>query len=155
MGSTQVPGPCACTSVRRVARVLARTYDAALAGTGLNITQFAVMRAVLRHPHEPLSRVSDDLEMDRTSLYRALDLLQRRHWVVLDRGVDRRARSASITDAGVKKLQEVDAVWAVAQRRVVGRFGVPEWKNFVAELRRLSDCARIDAVHPPSPGARS
>lgn len=155
MSPTTVPVPCACTSVRRVGRVLARAYDAALSGTGLNITQFAVMRAILRHPHEPLSRLSDDLAMDRTTLYRALDLLRRHHWVVLDRGVDRRSLSASITPAGLETLQKVDPVWAVAQTRIVERFGIAEWQNFVAELKRLADCARMDAANPSSPGAGS
>lgn len=153
MSSMTVPLPCACTSVRRVARVLGRAYDAALAGTGLNATQLAVMRAVLRHPREPLSRVSDDLAMDRTSLYRALALLRRRQWVVLDRGVNGRSRSASITAAGRRTLQRADPGWAVAQTGIVERFGSAEWKTFVAELQRLADCARMDAGSPPSPGA--
>lgn len=155
MDPAAVPRPCACTSVRRVARVLARAYDAALSGTGLNITQLAVLRTILRHPHEPLSRVSDDLAMDRTSLYRALDLLRRRHWIVMDRGVDGRSRSASITPAGLKAMQKADPAWADAQTRIVERFGVPEWKTFVTELQRLADCARMDFISPSSPGAGS
>ena len=51
------------------ARLLARTYDRAFAGSGMNVTQFAVMRAVERRENEPLSRVADDLAMERTSLY--------------------------------------------------------------------------------------
>lgn len=152
MDSTTVPRPCACTSVRRVARVLARAYDAALSGTGLNITQLAVMRTVLRHPNEPLSRVSNDLAMDRTSLYRALDLLRKRRWVTLDRGVNWRSRSASITAEGLKILQKADVEWALAQTRIVERFGVAEWKTFVGELQRLADCARMDAASPSSTG---
>ena len=153
MSTTTAPLPCACTSVRRVARVLGRAYDAALAGTGLNATQLAVMRAVLRHPREPLSRVSDDLAMDRTSLYRALDLLRRRRWVVVDRGVNGRSRSASITAAGLRTLQKADPGWAVAQTGIVERFGLAEWKAFVAELQRLADCARMETVNPFSTGA--
>ncbi len=151
MGSETVPRPCACTSVRRVARVLARAYDAALSETGLNITQLAVLRTVLRHPNEPLSHVSEDLAMDRTSLYRALDLLRRRHWVTLDRGVDGRSRRASITAAGLRTLEKADPAWAAAQTRIVERFGVVEWKTFVGELQRLAECARIDAVGPSAP----
>jgi len=36
----------------------------------MNVTQFAVMRAVARHENDPLSRVADDLAMERTSLAR-------------------------------------------------------------------------------------
>ena len=68
MMTGNIPKPCACAIVRRTARLLARTYDGALAGSGMNVTQFAVMRAVERHGNEPLSRVADDLAMERTSL---------------------------------------------------------------------------------------
>jgi hypothetical protein len=49
MTSNATANPCACASVRRAARILARTFDTALMGSGLNITQLAVMRAVQRH----------------------------------------------------------------------------------------------------------
>jgi DNA-binding phage protein len=70
--STRVPRPCACTTVRRVSRVLARAFDAALKPSGLNVTQLAVLRAVQRRRGEPLMHVARDLCMDRTSLYRAV-----------------------------------------------------------------------------------
>ena len=54
----------------------------ALAASGMNVTQFAVMRAVERHENEPLSRVADDLAMERTSPYRAL-ALERNNWIKL------------------------------------------------------------------------
>ena len=138
----ELPRSCACTTVRRSARVLARTYDAALAGSGLNITQFAVMRAVQRHPEEPLSRVAEDLAMDRTSLYRALAALARHHWVSIDDGPDGRARSASITPAGHAALLRAEAPWAGTQLALIERFGATKWQSLQAELRRLTLCAQ-------------
>jgi DNA-binding MarR family transcriptional regulator len=140
--SSEVPTPCACTSVRKAARVLARAYDAAMAGSGLNITQLAVMRAVRRHPREPLTRVAEDLAMDRTSLYRALAALARQHWVSLDNGPDGRTRTAAITARGEAALQSADPGWAQTQRRLVQRFGLDEWRRLTAELRRLAQCAQ-------------
>ena len=66
-----------CGAVREpfvgAARRLARTYDGALAGSGMNVTQFAVMRALERYMRmNPLSRVADDLAMERTSLVSGL-----------------------------------------------------------------------------------
>jgi DNA-binding MarR family transcriptional regulator len=124
-----------------VARVLARAYDSALSGSELNITQLAVMRAVLRHPNEPLSRVAGDLELDRTSLYRALALLRKNHWIALDPGSDERSRRASVTAEGRKVLARADLSWAAAQTVIVERFGAARWPSFVAELGRLAECA--------------
>lgn len=136
-----VPRPCACTAVRRTARVLARTYDAALAGSGLNITQLAVLRALLRHPGEPLTRVAEALAMERTSLYRALAAMQKQHWVLLRDGPDGRTRTATLTRAGEAVLARADPGWSGTQRALIDRFGAGAWQNFVAELNRLAACA--------------
>lgn len=141
MNTDTQPRSCACNSVRKAARVLARAYDSALAGSGLNITQLAVMRAVQRHPHEPLTRVAEDLAMDRTSLYRALAALAKQHWVTLNGGPDGRTRTAAITPQGEAALGRADPGWQSTQRELVRRFGAAEWQSFTAELRRLAQCA--------------
>ena len=142
MSTETQPRPCVCNSVRTAARVLARAYDSALAGSGLNITQLAVMRAVQRHPHEPLTRVAEDLAMDRTSLYRALAALARQRWVILHGGPNGRTRTASITPQGEAALGRSDPGWQSTQRELVRRFGAAEWQTLTAELRRLAQCAR-------------
>jgi DNA-binding MarR family transcriptional regulator len=144
-----IPRPCACTSVRKTSRILARTYDAALTDSGMNITQFAVMRALLRHEDEPLSRVAEDLDMDRTSLYRALDALEKQKWVKLSDGADNRSRSASITKKGDAVLAKASSGWASTQQAIVDRFGRTEWQRFVAELGRLVECANAVAGKNP------
>jgi DNA-binding MarR family transcriptional regulator len=127
--------------VRKAARVLARTFDSGLANSGLNITQLAVLRAVLRHPHEPLSRVAEDLAMERTSLYRALAAMEKQHWVTMRDGPDGRTRTAVLTRAGESVLSRADPGWVSTQRALIDRFGAAQWQNLVAELRRLADCA--------------
>jgi DNA-binding MarR family transcriptional regulator len=151
MKKNVVPRPCVCTSIRKAARVLARTYDAALAPAGMNVTQMAVMRAVLRHPHEPLARVAEDLAMDRTSLYRAIEALKKRRWVTLRDGSDDRSRSASITRSGELALSQANPGWGKTQNGIVDRFGRTEWEVFVRELQRLIDCTSgIDASESKS-----
>jgi len=151
MKTDSIPRPCVCTSIRKAARVLARTYDGALAPSGMNVTQLAVMRALLRHPHEPLARVAEDLAMDRTSLYRAIEALRKQRWVTLSDGHDSRSRSASITRSGALALKRADPGWASAQSGIVDRFGHKEWQTFTSELQRLVDCASSSpTVHSTS-----
>ena len=149
MKTDGIPRPCVCTSIRKAARVLARTYDGALAPAGMNVTQLAVMRALLRHPHEPLARVAEDLAMDRTTLYRAIDALRKQHWVRLSEGNDNRSRSASVSRSGALALKRADPGWASTQSSIVDRFGHKEWQTFTSELQRLVDCAS------PSPTVHS
>lgn len=141
MKTDGIPRPCVCTSIRKAARVLARTYDGALAPSGMNVTQLAVMRALLRHPREPLARVAEDLAMDRTSLYRAIESLRKQRWVRLSDGKDNRSRSASVSRSGALALKRADPGWASTQGGIVGRFGHREWQAFTSELQRLVDCA--------------
>jgi DNA-binding MarR family transcriptional regulator len=145
MKTDSIPQPCACTSLKRVGRILARTYDASLAAAGMNITQLAVLRAVLRHPNEPLTRIAQDLAMDRTSLYRALAAMQKRNWVRLIDGSDARVRTASISKKGRAAMTRADAGWSTTQGAVIERFGRSQWQTLVAELARLADCASAAA----------
>jgi DNA-binding MarR family transcriptional regulator len=139
--STTVPRPCACTTVRRVSRVLARAYDAALEPSGLNVTQLAVLRAVQRHTSEPLMRVAEDLCMDRTSLYRAVGPMQRDGWLTISPGSDARARAAQFTPKGLRVLEAADPAWGRMQTAIVERFGRDKWPALVAQLERLAECA--------------
>ena len=63
-----VPVPCACTSIKKLSRVLGRVYDAALGASPMNVTQLAVLRCIGRRTGEPLIHVAEELEMDRSSL---------------------------------------------------------------------------------------
>jgi DNA-binding MarR family transcriptional regulator len=120
--------------------VLARAYDEGLAGSGINITQLAVMRCIGRRQGEPLSRVAEELEMDRTSLYRAMAPMLRDGWLSFSAGVDARSRSATITRKGNEVLRKADAGWDQMQNRLLKGFGKSEWKALVGELNRLAQC---------------
>src|SRR5262249_2942551 len=137
-----VPRPCACTTVRRASRVLARAFDAALEPAGLNVTQLAVLRAIQRHPEEPLTRVAEDLCMDRTSLYRAVTTMQREGWLKVTLGADARSRTAGFTANGLRVLGAADRPWGRLQTEIIERFGRDRWAALVAELERLVACAR-------------
>ncbi len=136
--------PCFCTTVKKLSRVLARRYDDALADSGINVTQLAVMRCISRRRGEPLVRVADELEMDRTSLYRALAPMIRDGWLELADGADARSRSATITPKGAQVLAKAGKDWDRIQDHLIGRFGKTKWIALVAELNRLAECA--DAV---------
>ena len=146
MSMRPVPRPCTCTTVRRASRVLARAFDASLEPAGMGVTQLAVLRAIQRHEGEALSRVAEDLRMDRTSFYRALAPMRRDGWIALAKGPTGRTRSASVTPKGRRALEAVDPAWARTQRAIVEKFGRDAWASLAAELERLSACAEGVAV---------
>jgi DNA-binding MarR family transcriptional regulator len=140
--TTSVPRPCACTTVRRASRILARAFDEVLEPAGLNVTQLAVLRAVQRHTGEPLTRVAEDLRMDRTSLYRAVAPMRRDGWVKIAAWADARARTVQFTNKGLRVLEAADAPWGRMQTEIIERFGRDKWAALVSELERLSACAQ-------------
>jgi len=144
MTSAAVPTPCACTSIKKLSRVLGRVYDAALAGSPMNVTQLAVLRCIARRKGEPLMHVADELEMDRSSLYRALNPMVRQRWIEIAVGIDERSRKAVITRKGHQLLQKAGEQWEKVQSRVVGRFGRGEWAAFVSNVEKLRACAEAN-----------
>jgi DNA-binding MarR family transcriptional regulator len=141
--SSNKPGstPCACTTVKKVSRLLGRVYDAALVDAGLNITQLGVLRCISRRAGEPLVRVAEELEMDRTSLYRAINPMIRDGWIVFADGVNARTKSAKVTKKGLQVLASADIGWSDVQSQLIRRFGRVEYAALISELHRLADCA--------------
>lgn len=122
--------------------MLARTYDQALVGSGMNVTQLAVIRCIARRAGEPLSRVAEELEMDRTSLYRAIAPMVRDRWLEVTPGTDARSRSAKITRKGSAVLDRAGVGWERTQKALVDAFGGDAWKVLAGEMMRLAECAQ-------------
>ena len=107
----------------------------------MNVTQLAVLRCIARRKGEPLLHVAEELEMDRSSLYRALNPMVREKWVVITSGMDARSSTAVITRKGQVLLKKAGMQWEKVQTRVVESFGRREWATFVANIERLRVCA--------------
>ena len=107
----------------------------------MNVTQLAVLRAIERHPGESLSRVAEDLVMDRTTLYRALAVLEKCGWVKQGDGTDARSRRAFITRKGQEALSKAHPAWASTQVALIEKFGASRWQRFVRDMALLADCA--------------
>lgn len=133
---------CADSAVRKLSRVLGRFYDEELASSGLNITQLAVLRSIVRHQGEPLVRVAEEMEMDRTTLYRAIAPMIREGWIVSAEGSDARSKTAEITPKGRRLLSSANKNWDKVQRRVIDQFGKTKYVALLGELDRLAECAR-------------
>jgi DNA-binding MarR family transcriptional regulator len=128
--------PCACTTLRKASRAVARLYEGHLAGAGLSATQFAILRALERRGTTNLRPLADELVMDRTSLYRAIAPLERIGLLATEADVnDARARRASLTEAGRTRIAEALPLWRAAQRTFIEGFGADDYAGFIGELR--------------------
>ncbi len=129
--------------------MLTRAYDAKIAPEEINITQLAVLRCIERRKDEPLSRIAEEMEMDRTSLYRAIKPMVREGWLVSVDGKNNRSK-VEVSSKGHAVLKQAKRRWNKSQHEVIGSFGQRAYDNLLSELYRLADCAaRAQAkAHP-------
>lgn len=132
---------CACFSVRKAARAITRAFDAALAPSGLEATQFSVLSAIAVPRRFSMGELADWLGLDRTTLSRNMRPLVRSGYVVVEHGADQRRRLVCLTPAGRRKLRAAFALWRVAQRRVIAAFGRRRFGKLLdglADLRAIA-----------------
>ena len=127
---------CACTALRKASRAVTRLYDEAMADTGMSVIQFSILCHLGQHGPLPLMELADLLVMERTTLYRALNPLRRRNWVLLSDGTAR-AKSASLAAGGTKALAAATGAWEAAQEGLLERLGLEEWMRLESSLTAI------------------
>jgi DNA-binding MarR family transcriptional regulator len=110
--------PCACNNLRRAARAITAVYDSALAPVGLRNSQFGVLRRLQRRGPLDVTQLAAEFELDRSTMGRNLDPLERRGLISLKIGDDQRQRVARLTSAGVAAIKSALPRWRAAQARV-------------------------------------
>jgi len=125
---------CTCFAVRSAARHVTQLYDQLLAPTGLRVTQFSVLAKLKRTGPLAINALADHMVMDRTTLGRAVQPLERAGLIRIEPAPsDRRAKELHLTKAGEKRLQAGLKAWSRAQARFDAAFGAKR----AAELRTL------------------
>lgn len=125
---------CSCANLRKAARAVTQSFDAALAPAGLKATQFTVLATVERLGEAPMTHLAEALVMDRTTLTRNLKPLERAGWLRLSEGEDRRVRRIALTRAGRALLNRARPLWQAAQGRVVEGLGEDRWSGLIDGL---------------------
>ena len=125
---------CNCLALRQAARHVTQFYDHFLAATGLRTTQFSILAKLRRLGPMTISALAADLVMDRTTLGRNLQPLEREGLVAVVQGrADRRSREIRLTDAGAERLRTAVEGWVKAQAGFEAVFGAQR----SSELREI------------------
>lgn len=132
---------CYCTQARRVARQMTEAYDAALAPSGLKVTQFSVLRMVGRIDPPTIGALAEATGLDRSTLGRNLKVLQKDGWIILDPGEDERTRVVGLTKAGRLALETALPLWEAAQARMEAVLPVAVQQAFAVGSRALDQLA--------------
>lgn len=136
---TTVPQPCVCTVVRKAARSLKRRYEDAVSASGVSITQFAILRAIERGGEVELSRLADELVMERTSLYRTLGPLIKNGAVVVAPGNKGRTKTVRLSVEGESLIERALPLWSRVQSNVVDQIGSERWQSLAQTLLEIPE----------------
>jgi DNA-binding MarR family transcriptional regulator len=128
---------CACFNLRKVTRAVTQLYDEMLRPAGLRVTQFSLLVAVRLAGPVGVTRLAELTVMDRTTLTRNLELLQRQGLIEVTAGADRRSRIVTLTAQGNAAIAQALPFWKKAQSHVVNSLGQERWAGMLTELGEL------------------
>ena len=139
---------CNCLAVRQAARHVTQFYDQFLVSAGLRTTQFSILAKLQRLGPMTISALAADLVMDRTTLGRNLQPLEREGLVAVVKGrTDRRSREIRLTDTGAERLRTAVEGWVKAQAGFEAVFGEQRSSELRALLHEVST-SELEGARP-------
>ncbi|WP_248919057.1 MarR family winged helix-turn-helix transcriptional regulator [Pseudomonas entomophila] len=129
---------CICTHLRRAARGVSRRYDEALAGFGINVAQFSLLRHLQRLDRPSITSLAEAMGLERSTLGRNLRVLEADGLVQLAEGDDQRNRVVLLSEAGRARLEAACPAWEQAQAQLVEQLGEGQREVLVRMLEHLA-----------------
>lgn len=138
---------CFAEQLRSANRAITRFYTAQLGDSEIGIAQLSLLIRLYYFGEATITRLARNLETDRTTLVRTVQLLARDGQVEVVAGTaDRRERRVRLTDRGHAALAVALPRWQQAQAALRARLGDRQWDQIFSALRLL---ATLD--DPPAP----
>ncbi len=137
--SSSSPFDCNCFAIRQAARYVSQLYERHMAEAGLTAVQFTLVAAIGRKPGVQMAELAESMVMDRTTLVRALQPLQRDGIVeVAQESAGSRAVGLRLTASGKDMLVRAVAAWRAAQDEFEQKFGEKRAKALRKSLFELT-----------------
>jgi DNA-binding MarR family transcriptional regulator len=133
---------CACYKVRKAARAVTKLYEDVLRPSGLRATQFSLLMTTRVLGPVTVVKLAQVTVIDRTTLTRNLQILEKRGLINIKTGEDRREREVSITAAGLTALATAIPFWEEAQNRVRQCLGEEKMCNLLEDLSEMIALAK-------------
>ncbi len=127
---------CSCNMMRKSARKITQFYENNLREAGIKPTQFSILATLANTGPIQLTQLADRLVLERTSLTRNLNVLERNTWIDIQPGEeDLRQRIVSLTRNGYKQLDCAIPYWQKAQKAIAKDMG----QETITRLRTMLD----------------
>lgn len=128
---------CVCFNIRKVARAVTQFYDGILRPSGIQGTQFNLIAVISAFESSTISRLSEFLVMDRTTLARNLKPLEKQGLIKIVSGEDQRTRIVTLTEEGKNRFSVALPLWENAQSEILDKFGKDSWMLLMSDLQKV------------------
>jgi DNA-binding MarR family transcriptional regulator len=109
---------CLVLRARRAARAITDLYDLVLSPTGLRITQFILLRAILEHGRVCQQQLVAELAVSPETISRRMAALVSAGWARLIPGQHGRQKSYRVTEMGKAEFLRALPFWRLSQNRL-------------------------------------
>ena len=134
---------CVCLNLRKVTRSVTKLYDDAYRTIGIRSTQLPLLVATSVRDHT-VTTLAEEVALDRTTLSRNLALLERKGWIEIAPGDDRRTREIRPTKEGRDVVRRAVPLWERVQVRASEALDAERVEQLLADLQSALGLARGD-----------
>ena len=131
---------CTCGELRKSARAVTMLYDNAVKSSGLQSTQFSLLRVISKSDSIRISELAAKMGTDRTTLTRNLAILERDGLIKVSEGTDHRTRIVTATQKGRGAVVRAIPLWNEVQHKVKQKMGESSWQGL---MRSLSEFLKV------------
>ena len=129
---------CLVFNTRLAARAVTRRYDGLLRPYGITSAQFSLLGGIKRGEGQTVSELAERNGIDRTSLTRNIDRLERMGLIVSRPAEKGNGRVCDLTDAGEALVQTLVPLWVKAQTEIRELLSAGDFSTTLGVLKRLS-----------------
>jgi DNA-binding MarR family transcriptional regulator len=129
---------CMCYNLRKTSRAITQLYDKMLEPSGIPITQFSLLVEISISKSPTITKLANEMIVDRTTLTRNLGILERQGLVdIIELDNDKRIKNIIITNKGKEVLSKALPLWEKAQLNVIEGFGKVNSKDMLSGLSKI------------------
>lgn len=139
---------CLSASLRKTERVITRHYDAHLAESGVTAVQLPMLATIAAMEEPTFRRLSERLDLDRSTLSRNLALLGEKRLVSVGPSSGPKPGNITLTTKGRNALRDAYARWTKAQKELEKALSASTVSETLQTLKSLRQAVR--AVGDPA-----
>jgi DNA-binding MarR family transcriptional regulator len=129
---------CLLLNSRMAARAVTRRYDRELRPFGVTAAQFTILSTMSTSPNLSVTDLAKTIAMDRTTLSRNLDLLERKGLIVGREAEKGNGRLVSLSEQGEALAPRLMPVWRELQSEMNTLLGGDAMNALIDGLQRTS-----------------